>query len=247
MPDWAVATLKWVGAIVGMVLVVAIAVPRALDELSQAITFDDGGLISPETPEATLTPVPEEEEATASGEERAHTAIGSRNALVQAVGGELVSLGADGPDELLVAFDPLPADPACLTRVEFEVQLVESDETDVLVRPARVADLATLEEGDPLPADASVDGGEPSRAITSGAPGRLRWNVTIPYSIAAREAEPGTNVVLSVFLPPDSEAISTFATGIDNPDAAPSLAWTAVAGCADLEPTAPQTDEGQET
>ncbi len=233
MPGWAWTTLKWVLALSGMVLVVVIAVPMAVNELSQAISFDDG-----DDPDGVIQPSPDPDEAepdTTGGEARSVAMAGVRDGVVQTADTATLTLAPGGAEEVLVAFDALPTDPACLLRVELEMQLVESGETEVHIRPARVADLRALAEGEPLPADAAIDGGRPGRAFTSGAPGRLRWHATAPYSIAAREAEAGADVVLSVYLPDGADVETTFATGLEEEEHTASLAWTAVEGCQELD------------
>ena len=233
MPGWAWTTLKWVLALSGMLLVVVIAVPMAVNELSQAISFDDGddadGVIQP-------SPEPDEDDLeTTGGEARSVAMAGVRDGVVHTTDTATLTLSPAGAAEVLVAFDALPADPACLLRVELEMQLVESGETEVHIRPARVADLRALAQGEPLPADAAVDGGAPGRAFTSGAPGRLRWHATTAYSIAAREAEADADVVLSVYLPNGADVETTFATGLEQEEHTASLIWTAVEGCQELD------------
>jgi hypothetical protein len=51
MPDWVRTLLKWTAAIALMGAIVVYAVPRALDELTQAVSFGTNG--EPPTPAAT--------------------------------------------------------------------------------------------------------------------------------------------------------------------------------------------------
>jgi hypothetical protein len=244
MPSWAWAALKWGGVVGAMVLVLVLVPPMLLDTLSDAITFggeEEGSFLEEE-----LEPTPPPEPDPEHGEQQATAMVGVRAAAVQTAVAETLTLAEAGADELLVAFDPLPFDPACLIEIDLEINLVEATgQTEIHVRPARVADLAAFNEGEPLPADSAVSAGDPARALTTGAPGGLRWNVTGPYAIAAREAEPGADVVLSVFLPDDTDLAVTFATGVENPDRLPRLQWTAVADCPGSDTVPPDdADDG---
>jgi hypothetical protein len=237
MPAWAWAALKWIGVVGAMLLVLVIVPPMLLDTLSDTITF--GGEEDPfleEGIEPSPTPEPEPE----GGTQQATAMVGVRNAVVQTAVAETLTLSVEAAEELLVAFDPLPFDPACLIDIDLEINLLETTgATEIHVRPARVDDLAAFAQGDPLPADAAVSAGDPARALTTGPPGTLRWTVTGPYAIAAREAEPGADIVLAVFLPDDAEVAVTFATGLEDPDRLPRLRWTAVADCPGFDTDGP--------
>ena len=236
MPVWARTALKWAVALTGMGLVVAIAVPRALDALSHAISFDM------DRPSATApTPTPVQEPETTGGESAATAAASVRGAVVADVAPEVVTLGGGGADEVLFAFEPVPTDPACLTQAQLEVTVGDSSGApEVRVSPARVADLTALGVGDPLPADVALDPGDPVAASLEDDPDALRWTVTAVYSIAVREAMADTNVVLSLTLAPESEGTVTLVSATGDAEQAPRLTWTAVEGCPGFEEGAPQ-------
>lgn len=232
MPSWGWTIVKWTVAVAVMAVVVYLSAPLAMDQARDAIRFggeDDDPLLDPiETDGPEESPDQETEEGSA----RALTAVGARGGIVDDPDAVEVTVGPGAFDELLIAFEPLPADPACLTGVVLEAQLVESTETSVYVQPARVSDLAALGPGDSLPGNWQVPETEPSRAFTSGAPGGLRWDVQEAYSLAAREAEPGADVVLSVTTPDgDPDRATTFATGAELEERLPFIEWAALEGC----------------
>jgi hypothetical protein len=231
MPAWGWTILKWTVALAAMAVVVYVSAPLVMEQVRGAISFggDDDTLVDPiVTEEPESTPTRETEEATA----RALVAVGARSGIVEDPAAPEVTVGPGAADELLIAFEPLPTDPACLTGVVLQVQLLESTETSVYVQPARVPDLRAIDSGGSLPANWQVGDVEPSRAFTTGAPGGLRWDVQEAYSLAAREAQPGTNVVLSITTPPgDPDRATLFATGADLEERLPFIEWAAIAGC----------------
>lgn len=251
MPAWVWTVLKWTAAVVLMAAVVWVSLPMIMEQLQGAVEFGGDGDEADATPEATGGGVatPEVEQGTA----RSVAAVGARGGIVESPAAPEVTVAPGAADELLVAFEPLPADPACLTNVTLEIQLVESTETSVYVRPAQVAELAALGEGESLPADWLPADIEPARAHTNGTPGGLRWDVTVTYALAAREAEPGTNVVLSVYTPEgDPERATVLATGVGDEARAPFLDWSGIVGCDDPGPVdagteAPAEGAGTET
>lgn len=232
MPEWAQAVLRWTVALVGMALVVWIAIPRALEALSHSISFDmNGGGAAPET-----TPSPAEEPETTSGEATATASASVSESVLNELAPAVTTLSADTVDELLLAFEPVPTDPACLTEAHLEVAVSDpSGEPSIQVQPARVADLEALEVGEPLPPDVGIDAGDPAAATADPDAETLEFTVTAVYSIAAREAQPDADVVLSLALAPGSEGAVTLVSATGDAEGAPRLTWTAVAGCPDLE------------
>lgn len=231
MPSWGMTILKWTVAVAVMGLVVYLSAPLAIEQVLNAVEVgsdEEDELLDPvEGTEAEETP-----QETVEGSARALAAVGARGGIVDDPGAAEVTVGPGATDELLIAFGPLPADPACLTGVVLEVQLLESTETSVYVQPARVADLSALGAGASLPGNWQVAETDPARAFTTGAPGGLRWDVLDVYSLAARAAEPGTNVVLSVSTPDgDPDRATTFATGTELEDRLPFVEWAAIEGC----------------
>lgn len=229
MPSWLATILRWTLAIAGMGLVAWIAAPLVIDQLSGAITVDDGDDQARRGQPAGPPPVE-------TGEDQAIIAVGMRNAVIRDVGSPLVFVGPGQADELLIGFEPLPPDPACMSSVTLEVSLVESHETHVYVRPGRVPDLPQRAEGEALPPDAFVDIAGPAVAITNGAPGWLRWDVTDAYALAATATREGGTVVLRVAPTPteDAEAMTVLHTGAETAAERPRLSWAAVRGCEDL-------------
>lgn len=241
MPPWGWSIVKWVTALAVMAVVVYVSAPMAIEQVRDAVRLggdDDEPLIDPIDPTETAAPSPGVTPATEEGTASALTAVGARSGIVQDPAAPEVTVGPGAADEMLIAFDPLPADPACLTGVILQVPLLESTETSVHVRPARVPDLAALDSGGSLPANWQVADVEPARAFTSGAPGGLRWDVRDVYSLAVREATPGSNVVLSVTTPAgDPDRSTVLATGAELDERLPFLEWAAIAGCNGLGPS----------
>lgn len=247
MPSWGWTIVKWTVAIVALGVVVYLSAPLAIEQAQDAIRFggeDDDPLLDPiETAE----PDPSPDQETEEGSAQALAAVAARGGIVDDPDAVEVTIGPGAYDELLIAFEPLPADPACLTGVVLEVQLLESTETSVHVQPARVSDLASLGPGDSLPGNWQVPDTEPSRAFTTGAPGGLRWDVLEVYSLAAREAEPGANVVLSVTTPDgDPDRATTFATGAELEDRLPLVEWVALEGCDGVGAPPGEREDGED-
>lgn len=241
MPSWALTVVRWTAAVVGMVLVVVVAVPMAIDQLQQAVVVGDDEEEATDTRPAGPPPVD-------TGVEAAVAVAGVRNAVLREIGDDVILLSPDASDEMLMAFPILPPDPACLTSVGLEVGLVESVETDLFVRPASVSALPERENGESLPPDAFVDITTPAGAFTSGAPGRLQWDVTDAYALAVRSSADGETVALRVGVPPDEdpERFTALHSGANVEEQRPTLAWTAVAGCDELGVEPPDNDEPEQ-
>ena len=227
MPEWARSVLKWTVAVAAMVLVVVIAVPRIFDELSEAVTF---GEQEPEL-DAELTPEAGEtftEEAHATGSVRV------REGTVANVGLHTSSLPPQ--HDILLAFEPPPADPACLSEVQLEVVLDEvSGEPEVLARPAFIESFEALAVEEPLPADAILDTDAPATGQAAPDSETLRWTVTDPYAVSAREAPADGSVVLALSLAPDSEGELTIGTAAGPAEVAPTIIYTILEDCPDAD------------
>jgi hypothetical protein len=229
MSDLARTALKWTAAVVGLVLIVSFALPRAVSNLQQAITLDTGDdpdELPAVAPEATEPPSIE------SGVMVSVADLADRNGTIQQVESETIALGTEAGSQMLVAFPPVPADTACLTEVILEALLIEATPTDILVRPAQLRDVNALTAGGALPGDAIIGGTEPAAAVTDGSTGWLQWDVTGQYTLAAREAA-GDLVILSIVLPEaeDEEREIVLGSVVGGEDSAARLSWSAVEGC----------------
>lgn len=223
MRGWLTATLRWTIALGVAVAAFVVLGPLVIDDLGDAVGFGSGEEL-PELEQEVGPP------ALRAGRAEATVDAGVSLGTIETLEGPLVSVGGPGVDTLLLGFEPLPADPACLVGVALEISLHKGVETSVHVLPARVDDLGALTDGHPLAADYLLTRTSPSKAHTTGAPGWLRFQVLGAYQLAARAAAPGSPAVLAVRLPPDadSDTLVTFATTDHRPA---RLRWAAVEGC----------------
>jgi hypothetical protein len=238
IPEWAISVVRWTGAVVALVLLVSFAVPRAWEELQGAVALntgmDDDEL--PTADEADTQPAALEE-----GQLVAQSDLATRNGTVSGRTDQVLTVGSGAAEQILIGFEAVPADTACLTNVTLEALLLDaSADTEVHVRPATLIDITALENGQALPVDALIEGGPPAVAVAAaGSSGWLRWSATDAYTLAARSAGPESLVVLSISTPEADEdeagdATVAFAT-TDNPDDfSARLSWSAVAGCSDV-------------
>jgi hypothetical protein len=233
LPPWAISALKWAGAILALLLIVNYAAPRAWQEIRTAIVIDSGD--DDELPEADAAAT--EPTSVEEGEVTAVVDLATRNGTITGRSAETIALGGEGAEQLLIGFDRVPADPACLTEVFLEVYLVESTQTELFVRPAALAEIAELEDGQGLPPDAVIEGSTPSVAVAAqGSSGWLRWDVLGPYTLSHRSASSEAPVVLSLAGPEDGnpERSSVFATTDGAADTVARLRWAAVEPCSEL-------------
>lgn len=238
MPGWLAAMLRWTIAVgVGVAAFVVLG-PLVVDRLGDAVGFGDDAEL-PELEQAVGPP------PLRAGSAEATANAGTSLGAIETLQGPLVSVGAAGVDTLLLGFQPLPTDPACLVGVALEVHLHQGVETSVHTLPARVDDLGELASGHALPADYLLTRTNPSTAYTTGAGGWLRFQVRGAYQLAARAAAPGSPVVLAVQLPADAgnQDVVTFSTLAHRPA---RLRWAAVQGC-DEPPAAPGAGAGRAT
>lgn len=224
MPHWLTVTLRWAVAAGVAVWAFVVLGPMVVDELASAIGFGRGAEELPDV-ETAMGPPP-----LTAGHTAAVADAAASLGTVQIPTGATVSVGPGGVDTLLLGFEPLPGDPACLAGVALEIYLHESVETSVHTLPARIDDLVELSDGDGLPANYLLDRSNPAAAYTSGAPGWLRFDVRGPYQLAARAAADDAPVVFALRLPEGAEAgaTTTFATVADRPA---RLRWAAIEGC----------------
>ena len=225
MPGWPQTVLKWLAAVLGMALVVVLAVPRILDELSEAVTFGEGeeNLFDGEA-----VPDPEDPETT--------TGRGVTTGSVRVVDSVVanVGLGTSGltghGESVLMAFEPLPTDPACLEAVDLEVEVDEfTGEPEVMLQPAQLENFEALEQGDALAADALIEVDSPA-SLQLTEPGGERWTATDAYRLAVRQSPDETVVVLALSLAPDAEGDVMFVTS-PGAETAPALSYTALEDC----------------
>jgi hypothetical protein len=235
MPYWARTVLKWTAAIVALVAVVAYSAPRALEELRGAVAIDMGE--DDEEPEMDDMEVPTPE--VQSGQIRASFDLSERNGTIQQVTTEQVVLGDGQGQQMLVAFEPVPADTACITSVVLEVLVHETVPVDLDVRAAQHLDVTALSSGEPLEPDTVIEGVSPVRAISDGSPGWLRWEIAEIYTLAAREA-PSDLVVLAVATDhgeAEGEPGATVLGAVEGgEEQAALITWEAVVGCGGLTP-----------
>jgi hypothetical protein len=233
LPGWVVSTLKWTTAIVALVVLVNIAAPLAYEQLIGSVTFQSAGGDGndDDLPEVEEEAVPA---ALDTGEILATSDLAARNGTIQSRLAETIELGANGAEELLIGFEAVPVDTACLTEVTLQVYLVETTDAEIFVFPAVLEEIASLENGQALPPSALIEGSPPAPALaTEGSSGFLRWDVTQIYTLAARSAPDGALVVLALTAgeQPADDRASIFATTDNDGELSPRLTWSAVQAC----------------
>jgi hypothetical protein len=227
--------MKWTAAVLGFVLLINYAVPRAWEDLRGAVILstgddDDGGL--PEADAAATEPT-----NVIEGEVRSVTDLATRNGTIIGRYAEAIAIGGEGAEQILIGFERVPADPACLTEVTLEAHIAETTDAELFVRPAALAEIAELEDGQALPPDAIIEGATPAPArATAGSAGWLRWNVTGPYTLSHRSARGDAPVVLSIAPHDDGDPNRSTVIGTtDGPEELRArLLWTAVEPCSEL-------------
>lgn len=231
-PPWMLSTMKWSGAVLALLLLVSYAVPRAIGQLQQSISFS-AGIEEDDLPDAEAADT--EPQEVLEGQVEAVTDFASANGTVQGIAAPLIEIG-DGADQIIIGFDAIGQDTACLLDVFLEVFMVDSTDTELLVLPGALLDATAVEDGQALTANAIIEDSAPARAVaTAGTSGWLRWDVSSQYRLAARSANPGAPVVLAVRHPDEGDEVertTTFGT-TDNQQEnwSPRLRWSAVGGC----------------
>lgn len=234
MPGWLTATLRWIiaiGVAVGLFLLLG---PVVVEEVRDAVGVDRGEEELPETKPAVGPP------PLKAGRVEAIANVGVSVGVAEQLSTRTVTVGPRGVDTLLLGFEPVPTDPACLSGVALEVFLHEGVETPVHAFPARIDDLRELTDGEPLPANYLLDRTDPGAAYTTGVGGWLRFKVRGPYQLAARAAADDAPVVLAIRLPKsaESDAGVVLSTIEDRPA---RLRWAAVEGC-EVQPDRNEAD-----
>lgn len=234
MPGWLAATLRWVIAIAVAVGLFVTLGPLVVDQVGDAVGIGRGEEELPEI-ETAVGPPPLE-----AGRVEAVANAAVSLGTVRQLSTRTVNVGPGGLETLLLGFEPVPSDPACLSGVALEVFLHDGVETSVHALPARVDDLRELDDGEPLPANYLLDRTDPGTAYTTGAGGWLRFQVRGAYQLAARAAAEDAPVVLAVRLPTEAEPGDsiTLSTIEDRPA---RLRWAAVEGC-ELDPVTDEAD-----
>jgi hypothetical protein len=234
IPPWAVTALKWAAAVLAFIVLVNYAVPRVWTELQGAIVLDTGD-DDDDLPEVDAAAT----EATAieEGQVVAVSDLATANGTITGRTAETVAIGFEGADQLLIGFDRVPADPACLTEVTLEVFLADSSGAELVVRPGVLPEITELEDGQALPPSAIIEGSTSGSAIAAAeTSGWLRWGVLGPYTLADRSASSDSLVVLSIAPHADADAggSATLATTDGPEETYARLTWTAVDPCSDL-------------
>lgn len=236
LPGWVVGIVRWTVAVVALVLLASYAAPRAWTQLQGAVTFDAGGSRDDDDLPA-ADPADTEPDELVEDRVVARADLAARNGTILAKASETILLGEEGAELMLVGFEPVQADPACLLDVHLEAFLVESTDNRLYVHPAALTEIVDLEDGQALPADAIIEGSTPATAVaTGGTSGWLRWNVHDPYVLAHRSAASDALVVLAVSVDAEEGPGRSSVLGTtDSPeDWAPRITWSAVAGCSDM-------------
>jgi hypothetical protein len=226
MPEWPQTVLKWLAAVLGMALVVVLAVPRVLNELSEAVTFGEGedDLLEVETPPDADDP------ATTTGRGGSTGSVRAVDSVVANVG--LGTSGLTGQGQtILIEFERLPTDPACLEAVDLRLTVDELvGEPEVVLQPAQIDDFPTLEQGDALPADALIEVDAPARLQVAEL-GYARWSATDAYTLSAREMGADAGIVLALSFGAEAEGEVMFVTSPGAADDSPVLNYTALEDC----------------
>jgi hypothetical protein len=231
IPPWMLSTMRWTAAIVGLVLLVSFTTPRVIGHLQQSISLNaattDDDL--PDAEDADTEPDAVVEDVVLAG-----TDVATRNGTVEGGTAPAITLAGDGFEQMIIGFDAIPQDTACLIEVTLEAFMAETTGAEVHVLPGILQDISALEEGQALQSNAVIENSAPSRAYASeGTSGWLRWDVTSEYRLAARSARQGASVVLVLRHFEDDEeagAITVFGTTDHPEDWAPRLRWSAVSG-----------------
>jgi hypothetical protein len=226
------STLKWSGAVLALLMLVTYAVPRAIEQLQQSVSFS-AGINDDDLPDAEGADT--EPEQVIEGVVAATTDFATRNGTVEGRASGVIEIGSDAAEQMIVGFDAIAQDTACLLDVFLEVFLVESTDAELLVLPGTLLDARTFEDGQPLPANAVISDSAPAiAAAAEGTAGWLRWDVSAPYRLAARSANTGAPVVLAIShaeVPPGVALATTLGTTDSEDELDPRLVWSAVGGC----------------
>lgn len=231
-PGWVWTTLKWTAAVAVLSFIAVGALFQAAQDLREAIMLD-----GEDEPEPEVDAEPAGPPDLRSGAQQALDAAGMRGGVVEGAQAGALTIGPRAADFMLVAFEPLPYDPACLHSLTLESWVVTGTPTDVAVRPAHVPDLDELTDGALLANDVHVEEVEPALASTDGGASWLRWDVAAVYPLAL--AHPTEHVAVALSLPAGAarSAHVALSTGLDDPHR-PRLAWAVMQDCVELDAVA---------
>lgn len=230
------AGLRWVGALVGLAVLVALTIPAAVDAFRDSVVLGSAGADDP-APQArggrggtgprSGTPVQD-----GSSQPAADFVV--RVGQVDDLGETTMAVGSDAQDAFVLAFDRIRGDVDCLGTVTLEAQVIEATPAEITVRPGSLFRAKDVEQGEDV--DDPVLREEPGvLAITDGTPGFLSWDVTEVY----REAVVGEGVpervpavlVLQPRSPDGGSAAVRFAGVEAGEEDAARLRWTGVENC----------------
>jgi hypothetical protein len=230
------AALRWLGALAGMLLVVAIALPMAVDAIIRSVEIDDAGrapVILPEEEEDLEEDLLPQEPVEAGAAAPIHDFSG-RDAVVRQADNPSVAIGEVEGDAVYVVFAPVPGSPACVGEALLELELLEATPTELGAYPADVPGAAELSSGDELPDSPFLTPEPLALAVTDGTPGRLLWDVTNLY-VRWAEGEFGDQEHFVVAIRPpaydDPDLEVRFASIEADADDAGLLTWTGLPDC----------------
>lgn len=229
------SALRWLVVLAACGVVVVLAVPAALDALGSSIRINEGDsegdAAEPESDPPADTPAPERPTGPVTDGRAVATAdfAVSEGVVRDSDSPRLSATGRSG-EGIVVAFELIDGDPACVESLELAADLVEATPTDIPVYASAVTDPAQLADGDDV-GELTLDDEVRARAITDGTPGRLAWDLTGLYAAWTDGlTPPGTPLVL--VLRPQTEDARIVVGSVDADDSAgPRLSWTGQEGC----------------
>lgn len=239
--------LRWPLAIVGLLAIVAYALPRLPEAVGGMIEFDPSGSILAPAEEGTETEAPLEipqaelvepplQPPTGPVEDGAAVPIADfavEDTLAD-VDAEELPLTDDPGDAAVIAFEIPDGDPSCMAGVALDVTAIAVDSpTTVAVYPSTVEDplgvVDDLQVGEDLRATP-----EPIATALIEAEGRVSFGMTAGYQQYFSLGYPeGTPLVLTVAAVPPVDAQGGVVLGALEGEAAdaPALRWAGTPGC----------------
>jgi hypothetical protein len=228
----AAAALRWLSALIGLVALVTFAVPQAVRDLRAGIQIGDEAESSASGAGAggaagVLTgPV-----ADGEGRPVADFAV-TAGAAKETAARILTVLGQPG-DRIVIAFDRIPGDPACVGKAQVEVFVLKATPTELRLFPSAAFEPTVVTDDAPVPDQPPLPT-PPPLAFTDGTPGFLAWDVTVLYKeyVAAPAVPPAAPFVVAVSpSAPTAATRLSFAASEAGPEDAPRLTWAGVPGC----------------
>jgi hypothetical protein len=222
----AVTALRWIGSLIGLVLLVMFAVPQAVRDLRAGIQFN-GDPQASEAADAAGGGGP-----VADGQAGPAADYGVTGTTAKESGARIVTVTQPG-EHMVVAFERITGDPACLSRVQLEVQVLDATPTTLAVLPSATFEPAAVTDGGQVTLDPPVPSA-PVLAVTDGTPGFLAWDVTGLYrEYVTAPAVPATAPLVVTVGPsaPDPTQRLRFAASEAGPEDAPRLSWAGIPGC----------------